>query len=294
MQTYENQKAVVAKLNVIDDIFFHKMAEDSEVAEEILRIILKKPALKVISSQTQRFLRNVGAHSVILDLLCEDEDHSLINCEVQKEDDDDHQRRVRFNRSNIDTIFVEKGIDYKELPDVYLIFISKFDTFEENRTIYHIGRVIEETGTVVENGVHEIYVNTAVNDQSDIAELMQYFKKSVGEHQKFIKLCNRVKYFKENPKGVQVMCQAVQEYAEEYAKDYAKEYAKEYAKDYAKEYAKEYAKDYAKEYANDKLKQAAADLLKNGVSVELVAKSIPSLPRQFIIELSKQAGKSID
>ena len=119
MQTYEEQKAFVSKLNVIDDVFFQKMAEDREVAEEILRIILEKPKLKVIDSKVQRFLRNIGAHSVVLDLICKDEDHSIINCEVQKEDDDDHQRRVRFNRSNIDTIFVEKGLDYKELPDVY-------------------------------------------------------------------------------------------------------------------------------------------------------------------------------
>ena len=136
MQTYEEQKNFVSKLNIIDDVFFQKMAEDREVAEEILRIILEKPKLKVIDSKVQRFLRNINAHSVVLDLLCEDENHSIINCEVQKEDDDDHQRRVRFNRSNIDTIFVEKGLDYKELPDVYIIFISKFDTFHENHLSY--------------------------------------------------------------------------------------------------------------------------------------------------------------
>ncbi len=266
MQTYEEQKAVIAKLNVIDDIFFQKMTEDPEVAEEILRIILEKPRLKVLSSQPQRFLRNVGAHSVVLDLLCEDEDHSLINCEVQKQDDDDHQRRVRFNRSNIDTLFAEKGIDYKELPDIYLIFISKFDIFGENLTIYHINRVIEETGTVVENGVHELYVNTAINDQSGIAELMQYFKESVGQHQNFRKLCNRVKYFKEDQKGVQDMCQAVQEYATEYAKEYAK-----------------------KEHI-----QTATNLLLNGASVDLIAKSIPSLSRQFLTELSKTLQQSTD
>lgn len=141
MQEYEEQKNFIAKLNVIDDIFFQKMTEDMEVSEEILRIILEKPTLKVIDCQVQRFLRNTGAHSVILDLLCEDEDHSFINCEVQKSDGDDYQKRMRFNRSNIDTVFTEKGIDYKELPDVYVILISRFDIFNENRTIYHINRV---------------------------------------------------------------------------------------------------------------------------------------------------------
>lgn len=256
MQTYEEQKAFVSKLNVIDDVFFQKMAENREVTEEILRIILEKPKLKVIDSQVQRYLRNTGAHSVILDLLCEDEDHSFINCEVQKEDDDDHQKRMRFNRSNIDTIFIERGIDYKELPDIYMVFISKFDTFNEGKTIYHINRVIEETGTVVENGIHEIYVNTAIDDKSDIAELMQYFKKSVGEHRNFQKLCKRVKYFKESQKGVSDMCKLVE--------------------------------DYASEKIQQRDIQTASKLIKNGVSIDIIADSIPSLTRDFILELSQK------
>jgi predicted transposase/invertase (TIGR01784 family) len=271
MKTYEEQKALVSKLNVMDDVFFQKMAEDMEVAEEILRIILEKPDLKVIESQVQRFLRNTGAHSVILDLLCEDEDHSFFNCEIQKADDDDHQKRVRFNRSNIDTVFVEKGIDYKELPDVYVIFISRFDPFEENRTVYHIIRVIEETGTVVGNGTHEIYVNTAVDDKSDIAELMQYFKKSTGEHQKFKKLCSRVKYFKESKEGVSAMGSVVEDYA------------------------KKYAKSYAENYARENNIQTAENLLKNNVSVDVVARSIPALTYDFIVELNEkilQSGKA--
>ena len=219
MKTYEEQKSFVAKLNVIDDVFFHKMAEDKEVCEEILRILLSKPNLKVIESQVQRYLRNVGAHSVILDVLCQDENGDYINVEVQKTDDDDHQRRLRFNQSNIDTTFVEKGIPYNKLPDIYLVFISKFDVFNEGHTVYHINRVIEETGTIVENGTHEIYANTAIDDKSDIAELMQYFKNSTGEHENFMNLCNRVKYFKESQKGVSEMCQLVEDYAKEYAKE---------------------------------------------------------------------------
>ena len=110
------------------------------------------------------------------------------------------------------------GLDYKELPDVYIIFISKFDIFCEKRTIYHIDRVIKETGTIVENGTHVIYVNIAVDDKSDIAELMQYFKKSVGQNPKFPKTCSRVDFFKKTKEGASIMCQVVEEYAAEKTK----------------------------------------------------------------------------
>lgn len=215
MKTPAEQAALIQSLNVVDDIFFHKIAEDPEVCEEILRILLEMPQLKVVQCQVQRFLRNNGAHSVILDALCELEDGSAANIEVQKADDDNHQKRVRFNQSNIDTLFTEKGIKYKALPDVYMVFISKFDVFGKGRTIYHIDRVIRETGDVVENGVHEIYVNTEVDDKTTIAELMQYFKKSEGVHPKFKKLCDRVDYYKYEGKGVKIMATLFEQYVAE-------------------------------------------------------------------------------
>lgn len=219
MKTYEEQKAMVAKLNVIDDVMFHKAAEDTEVCEEMLQILMANPNLKLISSQVQRYLRNIGAHSVILDALCEDQNGNYINIEVQKANDDDNQKRVRFNAANIDTTFVEKGIDYKDMPDVYIIYISAFDPFKEHETIYHIDRVIRKSGTVVNNGIHEVYVNTAVNDGSDIAELMAFFKHSVGSNPKFKKLSAKIKYFKEEKEGVQIMCKVVEEYTKIEVKD---------------------------------------------------------------------------
>lgn len=256
MQTSTEQQALIKQLNVIDDVFFHKIAEDKAVREEILRIILQKPKLKVIDAQTQRFLRNIGAHSVILDLLCEDENGSRINVEMQKTDDDDHVKRVRFNSSNIDTTFTEKGLDYKDFPDIYVIFISKFDMFQEGKTIYHLETIIKETGTSINDGIHRIFVNCAVNDGSDIAELMQYFKNSTGKNNKFPKLSDRVYYFKESKEGADAMTQVVEEYANKKVLERDKETAKSF--------------------------------LQNGASIELVKKSIPTLSVEFIEKLSRQ------
>ena len=149
------------------------------------------------------------------------------------------------------------------MPDVYLIFLTKFDIFREKHTIYHMERVIKETGTVVENGTHEIYVNTAIDDGTEIAKRMQYFKKSTGVHQKFQKLSNRVQYFKESQKGVTEMCELVEEYA------------------------KNYAEEVKKAVSETEIK-TALNMLKNGASVELVVKSLPSLSEQFVRELQAQ------
>ncbi len=260
MQTDKERQKLIRSLNLMDDIFFQKVAEDKEVCEEILQVILQKPGLKVVDAQTQQFVRNIGAHSVILDLVCQDGDGSHINVEIQKSDDDDHVKRVRFNVSNIDTTFTEKGLDYGELPDVYVLFLSRFDVFKEGKTIYHLGMSIQETGTPVSDGIHRIFANCAVNDGSEIAELMQYFKKTAGENRKFPKLSNRVKYFRESQKGADTMSQMFEEYVQETVAERIAEHDRELAKTF----------------------------LQNGASAELVRKSIPTLSMDEIQKLSKQ------
>ena len=260
MKTYEEQQTLVSQLNVMDDLFFQKMVEDMDVCEEMLRVLLTMPALKMAQTQPQRFIRNVDAHSVVLDLLCEDETGNIITVEVQKTDNDDHQKRMRYNLANIDTTFVEKGIKYADLPDIYAIFISPFDLFRANCTAYHVNRCLLETGNIVNNGIHELYVNAAVNDGSDIAELMQYFMNSNGYHPKFEKLSKRVQYFKEQQEGVSSMSSVIEDYA----------------------------KNYAKEENIKMATNAAVFMLKKGIAPKEIAEILPSLSLDFIKQLQQQ------
>ena len=91
--------------------------------------------------------------------------------------------------------------------------------FDRNKTVYHIDRIIRETQEVVNNGMHEIYVSTKVDDGTEIAEYMQALK-----NPKFPRLCEAFKNIKTGMEDG-TMCDLVQAYAEEYAKGYAKEYA---------------------------------------------------------------------
>lgn len=231
---------VVADLRPIDDTFFSKLIEQKEFCQELLRIILKKENLVVLKITTQKNLRNIKAKSVVLDVLCVDLENKYYNIEVQRADNDNHQKRARYNISNIDTYIAEKGTNYKDLPDIYVVYISEFDVFKKGKTIYHIRRIVEETGDMVDNGIHEVYVNTKVDDHSDIAELMKIFKsEKVPNNKKFPNICRTIRNFKEE-KGSGNMCKIVDDYAKEYAKEHVEEYAGEYAKEYAEEYVKRF------------------------------------------------------
>ena len=71
----------------------------------------------------------------------------------------------------------QPGSEFKDIPDVRMVYISEFDVVGEGLTIYHVNKVIAETGQIIDDGTKQIYVNTAVDDGTDIAELMSCFAK---------------------------------------------------------------------------------------------------------------------
>lgn len=182
----------IKNLRPIDDVFFEILAENKEVCEEILRTILKDDKLIVKEVITQKSLKNIYGRSVRLDALCILSNGIKCNIEIQRADNDDHQKRVRFNVASIDVKDSKTKEKFAAIKDVYAIYISEFDIFKKGKCIYHVDRILRETGTIVDNGIHEIYVNTAINDNSDISELMQCFLQTDVNNPKFPKLSQYV------------------------------------------------------------------------------------------------------
>ena len=63
--------------------------------------------------------------------------------------------------------------------------------------MYDVVRTVKETQLIFDNGVHEHYVNTVIDDGSSVAGLMQYFKKTDAADMSHGELSQRVKYLKE-------------------------------------------------------------------------------------------------
>ena len=162
-------------LNPIDDLMFCKMAEHKEFCEEILRVILEDDGLTVIESIPQWQGKNLTGRSVVLDAKCVTGDGRHINIEVQKSDDDNHLKRARYNAAVLTTNISETGKKFEFIPDVCIVFISKFDIFDGGLPLYHIDKVVRETCQVIEDGLTEIFVNTVNYDGSKPARLMKLF-----------------------------------------------------------------------------------------------------------------------
>ena len=137
-------------------------------------------SLKVIQTKSQYSIRQIGTHSVVLDILAEDSTGQIYEIEMQTGDKPGHIRRVRYITSSIDTSFLDKGNDYTKLPELHIFYITTFDIANAHKTVYDIIRIDSETHIEFDNGVHEHYINTIVNDGSTISNLMHYFNMILG------------------------------------------------------------------------------------------------------------------
>ena len=178
MPTKKERDEDLRGLNPIDDLMFRKMAEHKEFCEEILRVILGDQKLVVTDNMQQFDLKNLQGRSVILDAKCITGDGRYINIEVQKANDDNHLKRVRYNASVLTANVTEPGKQFEFVPDVCIIFISAFDLFKGNLPLYHVVKMVKETGQEVDDGLTEIYVNAAVDNGSKLAKLMKVFTKN--------------------------------------------------------------------------------------------------------------------
>ncbi|MCH5267098.1 MAG: PD-(D/E)XK nuclease family transposase [Lachnospiraceae bacterium] len=221
--SYEEQEKRIQQFRPIDDTFFQVLADNVEFCQEILRVILEDNALTVQAVTTQKDVKNLAGRSVRLDALCTLGNGTKCNVEVQRSDNDDHLKRIRYNSSCITASETEPGAKFENVPTVIVVYISEFDFLNEGRTIYHIDHVIRETGTVVDNGLYTVCVNTKVNDGSDIAELMHCFTQTEVDNEKFPIFSSRMYYLKHSKGGSKNMCKVMEEYAQEYAREYAQE-----------------------------------------------------------------------
>ena len=173
------------KFNPIDDKLFSKMAEERDFCEEIIRVILGDPELKVIDHHPQEVITNLKGRSVQLDAVCRLSDGRILNVEVQTYGGEDHQRRVRYYGSVLTANRTPAGTAFQDVVNVCIIYIARFDIFGEGKSVYHIDRVVRETGDIVYNGMEEIYVNAEARDGSDVSELMQVFTEGAVYSTKF-------------------------------------------------------------------------------------------------------------
>lgn len=216
-KTEERQLEIVRQLRPIDDCFFEVMMEDPDACEELLQVVLENPLLRIKKETVsgQKSIRIIGKRSIRVDAYAEGNEDTVFNIEIQRADNENHVKRVRYNASVITVNRSEPGDLFEQVQELFVIYIADFDVLRNGRTISHAEMTCAETGVTLNDGLHEIFVTTIGKDNNKIARLMKEYKNPDMNNPEFPKQSKRVQEMKHDSKEAEKMCSLVEEYARE-------------------------------------------------------------------------------
>ncbi len=206
----------IKEFTLMDDTFMTAVFDNNiEFTEHLLKVILEIDDLSVTKVTAQKVMSNIGSRNVRLDIFAKDSTGKLYNIEVQRKKEGTTIKRARLNSSNIDVSMLNSGDKYDDLMDSYVIFITEHDYFGKNLPKYTVERIVMETGEMVNDGSHILYVNSNHIDDTPLGMLMHDFYCKEPSQMKDEIAKENVKFFKEGEKGVTDMCDIMERLMQE-------------------------------------------------------------------------------
>lgn len=216
-EEHEKDLERIRNFRLLDDDFMTKVFEDKACAELLVQITLERDDLMIRQVITQRDTKNLQGRSLRLDIFAVDAGNRVVNVEVQRADKGAGFKRARYHSSLLDTNITDPGDELQNLDETYMVMITENDVIGKGLPIYHLERVILETGEIVPDESHIIYVNSQITDDTALGRLMHDFRCTDAKDMYYKVLADRVRYFKEDEKGVASMCKAIEDMRNEVA-----------------------------------------------------------------------------
>ena len=223
---YEKYKGIIKNFTLMSDIFMRNVFKKRECLEYVLQVIMEKQDLKVIEQIIQKDYKNLQGRSAIMDCVARDSEGKQFDVEIQQDNEGASPKRARYHSGLMDMNTLNPGQDFDELPESYVIFITRDDILGYGFPIYHIDRHIKEADDSFQDEAHIIYVNSQIQDESALGKLMYDFYCTDAGKMNYKILADRVRYFKEDEKGVAAMSRVLEEMRKETARETAIKVAK--------------------------------------------------------------------
>ena len=203
---YEKYKGIIKNFTLMSDIFMRNVFKKRECLEYVLQVIMEKQDLHVIDQIIQKDYKNLQGRSAVMDCVARDSTGKQFDVEIQQDNEGASPKRARYHSGLMDMNTLNPGQDFEELPESYVIFITRDDILGYGLPIYHIDRQIKELNEAFQDEAHIIYVNSRNQDDTELGRLMHdlHCKKADEMHSPI--LAKRVYELKETQKGVELMC----------------------------------------------------------------------------------------
>ena len=200
----EEWKTETRRLPITDDYIFKRVFAykgNESVLKDFLEAILKKEIQKVTIKNPEIIPYEKGEKRGLLDIKAETEDGTMLDIEMQMEDEKDIDERATSYMGKLISEQLQVGNKYTELKKSIVIFITNYNFLKRNS--YHsVGRL------KFEKTLKEEYVELGYEEEDEIAseyieyhyiELPKYKNKNTKD---FTKLDQWMCIFTQNREGI--------------------------------------------------------------------------------------------
>ena len=266
----------IKAMRLFDDEFMTAAFSDNiELTQLLIRILLDRNDLIVTKSMSQLQKTNLFGKSVKLDIVAEDMFSHEYNIEIQRTDKGAGGQRIRYHQAMIDSHTLQKSEDYIELPRLYIIFILEHDMFKMGKPIYRVKKTLDVKD---KNGVdlpfdddcYIMYINGEYKGDNPIGKLMHDFSTTNADEMYYDELAERMRFLKQDEKGVIMVSKIVEEYGDQRAA----------------EALQQGLQQGIQQGLQQKAEEVAIELFQTDLPPEKIAKYV-KLPLEKVLELQK-------
>lgn len=165
------------ELTIQDNFMFQKVMRNKRICKATIERLLDIQIKDITYLEEEKSLHmNPDSKGIRLDVYVNDEDGTVFNVEMQTSKNmEELVKRVRYYQSIIDLHNIEKGQDYTELNDTYIIFICTFPVFTGELHKYTFRNICLENHNIeLNDGTTKLFLSTK-GTANDISKPLQYF-----------------------------------------------------------------------------------------------------------------------
>ena len=165
-----------AELTIADDFMFAKIMRNKRLCIRLLEVILKIKIRDIVYIEEQKAINvTYDAKGIRLDVYVEDSEGTVFNIEMQTFDRGNIPKRSRYYQGLIDMNLIERGEDYNNLKNSYIIFICTTDVFGAGRHVYTFeNRCLEDERIALKDETRKVFLN-ASSTMDDVDEELASF-----------------------------------------------------------------------------------------------------------------------
>lgn len=242
-------------------IFYKVMHDNPDVCKQLLEILLEIE-IDHIDMNTQEVISiDWQSKGVRLDVYAKNS-RQVFDIEIQITDTGELPERARYYQSAMDVDCLKAGQDYKDLKNSYVIFICIPDIFHKGLPVYTFENLCLQDASIPLGDRTLKYFFISTNCDKLLNDEQKAFMRLVGCNESSDAFTDRVAHLTEDAKR-------------------NSEYKRQYM-----EWERQKAYEY-KRGKEEKAIEAARNFFKNGVSIELIAKSLEMTIEQVESIISK-------